>query len=59
GAYLLNPMAALLHSYRQVVLENRMPDVPSLLVAVTISAAMFVAGYWVFKRCEALIADII
>ncbi len=59
SVYLLNPMATLLHSYRQVVLENRMPDVSSLLVAALISAGMFGAGYWVFKRCEALIADII
>jgi ABC-type polysaccharide/polyol phosphate export permease len=55
---ILNPMAVLIDSYRQVLLYNQPPGA-YLPVAAAISLLVFVAGYLVFKRLEVSFADII
>jgi lipopolysaccharide transport system permease protein len=56
--YFLNPMAALISAYRDVLLERQLPG-PYLGVAALISLILFLAGYWFFKRVEFQFADIV
>jgi lipopolysaccharide transport system permease protein len=56
--YFLNPMAGIIESYRQVLVYGGVPG-PYLLSSAMIALAVFVSGYWYFKRVEFLFADII
>jgi lipopolysaccharide transport system permease protein len=56
--YFLNPMAGVLESYRDVLLNNRVPG-DYLIYSLVISLLVFIAGYWFFKRVEFLFADIV
>lgn len=56
--YFANPMAGLIESYRDVLLEGAAPG-PYLMPAALVSVAVFVAGYGFFKRAEARFADVI
>jgi lipopolysaccharide transport system permease protein len=56
--YFLNPMAGVIEAYRDVLLNGRLPGaylVPSTLTAV----AVFLLGYWFFKRVEFQFADVV
>jgi ABC-type polysaccharide/polyol phosphate export permease len=57
--YVLNPMALLIHSYRQVVLHGVPPDigylVPGFLSIIIVATAAFLT----FKRAERTFADVI
>ena len=56
--YFLNPMAGVLEAYRDVLLNHQLPGtylIPSALVAF----AVFLLGYWFFKRVEFQFADIV
>jgi lipopolysaccharide transport system permease protein len=55
---ILNPMAVIIDSYRQVLLYNQPPGA-YLPVAAAISLVVFVLGYLTFKRLEISFADII
>lgn len=57
GLYRLNPMAALLDAYRQVLLFNRWPDWLPLIVATSISFFALLLAYAYFKRAEWGFAD--
>ncbi|RME74317.1 MAG: ABC transporter permease [Chloroflexi bacterium] len=57
--YMLNPMAVIIHSYRQVILQGQAPNWGEVGLAAVISAAVFVGGYLIFKRLEDQFADII
>jgi lipopolysaccharide transport system permease protein len=56
--YFLNPMAGLIESYRDVLLDGRVPG-SYLLTAGLVAVALLCAGYGFFKRAEARFADII
>ncbi|MFB3904386.1 MAG: ABC transporter permease [Acidobacteriota bacterium] len=56
--YFLNPMAAILQSYRDVLLAGSTPG-PYLLYAGAISALILALGYGLFKRIEPSFADMI
>ena len=56
--YFLNPMAGVLESYRDVLLNNRVPG-DYLVYSLVMSLLIFVTGYWFFKRVEFLFADIV
>jgi lipopolysaccharide transport system permease protein len=56
--YYLNPMAGIITSYRDVLLYQRLPG-SYLAIAGVISLAVFVVGYWFFKRVEFQFADIV
>jgi lipopolysaccharide transport system permease protein len=56
--YFLNPMAGVIESYRDVLLNGRMPGT-YLLLSAGESVLVFVIGYWFFKRVEYQIADIV
>lgn len=56
--YFLNPMAGLIESYRDVLLDGRVPGA-YLATAGLVAVALLGAGYGFFKRAEARFADII
>jgi len=58
-AYMLNPMAGIVDSYRTVLLLGQTPNPQYLGIALAISAFVFVAGYIFFKRVEMNFADVI
>lgn len=55
--YMLNPMASLVSSYRNVILEGTAPDWGYLIVTLIISLVLLVAGYVLFKKKEPLFAE--
>jgi len=57
--YQLNPMVGVLESYRDILLRQRWPDPAALASAALIALALFVLGYWLFKRLEPRFADLI
>lgn len=56
--YMLNPMVGIIEAYRSVMIYRTFPDI-SLLFSALIAVAVFIAGYWFFKRVEVQFADII
>ena len=57
--YLLNPMAGLVDSYRQVLLHGTAPALEPLALSFCVSLALALAGYAYFKRSESMFADLI
>lgn len=56
--YFLNPMAGILQAYRDLLIHSRLPG-PYLLPAVIEASVLVVAGYWLFRRVEFEVADIV
>jgi lipopolysaccharide transport system permease protein len=56
--YFLNPMAGILEAYRAVLLYQRVPG-PYLYISGLVAVLILAAGYWVFKRVEFQVADIV
>jgi lipopolysaccharide transport system permease protein len=56
--YFLNPMAGIIQSYRDVLLDQSLPG-SYLAIAGLISGVILVIGYWFFKRVEFQFADIV
>ena len=59
GWYLLNPMAGIIHGFRQVLLHGAAPDPQPLQYAAAVTACALPLAYVFFKRAEATMADII
>jgi lipopolysaccharide transport system permease protein len=57
--YLLNPMAGIVSSFRDVLLRQAAPDPEPLRFAVLVTAAALPLAYLYFKRAEATMADLI
>ena len=57
--YLLNPMAGIINSFRDVLLRGQAPDPTPLLYAVVVTACALLLAYLAFKRTEATMADVI
>jgi lipopolysaccharide transport system permease protein len=57
--YLLDPLAALIDSFRSVVIAGKPPDVAALTGSAVTALLCFVLGYVYFKASEATMADII
>jgi len=57
--YLLNPMAVVVESYRDITLRGTWPNWEYLAIAGLLSAAIFALGYRYFLRVEWQFADII
>jgi lipopolysaccharide transport system permease protein len=57
--YLLNPMAGIVSSFRDVLLRQSAPDPHPLAVACAVTALALPAAYLFFKRAEATMADVI
>lgn len=48
--YTLNPMAYLLEAQRELLIDGTVPDLRPLALVAAASAALAVAGWWVFER---------
>jgi lipopolysaccharide transport system permease protein len=57
--YMLNPMAAIITSYRSVLLDGKLPEMSYLALAAAISVALCVGSYIYFKHVDARFADIL
>ena len=57
--YLLNPMAGIIQSFRDILLRGQAPDALPLAMATLVIALTLPLSYLVFKRTEATMADII
>ena len=55
----VNPLAGLIASYRQVILHRCPPDMENLLIVIPISLSLAVAGLYFFKKAEGNFADVI
>lgn len=55
--YMLNPMAGIIVSYRDVMAKGIAPDIRYLLIAGGLSILMFALGYLYFRRLETDIVD--
>jgi lipopolysaccharide transport system permease protein len=59
GLYMLNPMAGVIESYRNVILNGQPPVFGDLGVAALVSAVLFLTTYLIFKRLEVRFNDLI
>lgn len=60
GVYLaVNPMAAIIESYRRILVRGQSPECEMLLAAALSAVAFAVAGYVYFKRAERHFSDVI
>jgi lipopolysaccharide transport system permease protein len=59
GWYLLNPLAGIVSSFRDVLLRQSVPDAYPLGVACLVTAIALPAAYMFFKHAEATMADAI
>lgn len=57
--YILNPMAPLIQSFRDVTVFGKSPNVGELTLAIIVSVLIFILGYLFFKAKEKKFADII
>jgi lipopolysaccharide transport system permease protein len=57
--YLLNPMAGIIASFRDVLLHGRLTDSIPLAYAAIISVIALIVSYVLFKRAEATMADVV
>lgn len=57
--YLLNPLAGIVSSFRDVLLRQTMPDAYPLGAACLVTAVVVPAAYMFFKHAEATMADLI
>ncbi|RMH02230.1 MAG: ABC transporter permease [Chloroflexi bacterium] len=57
--YMLNPMAGIVESYRQVILRGQPPVTKDIALAAAVSIILFLISYRVFKRLEVVFNDII
>ena len=57
--YLLNPMAGVIQSFRDVLLRGERPDGVPLAFAIGVTAVVLPLAYLFFKRAEATMADVV
>ena len=57
--YLLNPMAGIVTSFRDILLRQSAPDSHPLAIASLVTAIVLPIAYLFFKRAEATMADVI
>lgn len=57
--YLLNPMAGIIASFRDILLQSAQPDPEPLRYAAAVTAVALPAAYLIFKRAEATMADVV
>ena len=55
--YDLNPMAAVLAAYRDVLIEGKWPDFNAMAIVLAISTALLALGYAIFDRASVRFAE--
>lgn len=56
--YRLNPMVGIIEGYRSAVFNSPF-DISATLISIVISIAVFLIGFFIFKRSEKVFADIV
>lgn len=56
--YFLNPMAGVIEAYRDVLIYSKLPGT-YLILSAFVSIILLLTGYWLFKRTEFLVPDIV
>lgn len=56
---LLNPLAPLIQSFRDVTVLSKQPSWPELIRSILISIIILFSSYWFFKKKEKIFADVI
>lgn len=56
--YKLNPMVGIIEGYKSAIFNTPL-DIPATLISIVISTAIFLLGFYVFKRSEKVFADIV
>ena len=59
AVYLLNPMAGIIQSFRDVLLRGTRPEPTPLVFAIAVTAVVLPVAYLFFKRAEATMADVV
>jgi len=59
SVYLLNPIAGIISSFRDILLQHTQPNPEPLGMALLVTAVTLPAAYLFFKRAEATMADVI
>lgn len=57
--YMLNPMAAIVHAYRNVLFSGIPPDFKHLFIAFFISILCLISGTYTFRRIEFRFAEVL
>ena len=57
--YKLNPLTGLIDAFRSITIKGEISNPRSLIYAVTTSFTIFIIGYFIFKKGEEVIADIV
>ena len=57
--FYINPATGILDGYRDSIILGRNPDFGFLVTSFLISVATFFVAYWLFKRLEYLVVDIL
>jgi lipopolysaccharide transport system permease protein len=57
--YLLNPMAGIITSFREILLQRVQPDPEPLRYALAVTVVALPVAYLIFKRAEATMADVV
>jgi lipopolysaccharide transport system permease protein len=57
--YLLNPIAGIINSFRDVLLRGAQPEPVPLIYAAVVTACTLPLAYAIFKRAEATMADVV
>ena len=57
--YLLNPLAGIINSFRDVLLRGQQPEPLPLAYAMAVTAVVLPLAYVLFKRAEATMADVV
>jgi lipopolysaccharide transport system permease protein len=57
--YLLNPMAGIIQSFRDILLRAQAPEPLPIVMATVVTAVALPCAYLLFKRTEATMADVI
>ncbi len=57
--YVLNPMVHFVDVFRQLLYDNRWPDITDIVVCVCWSIASFGVGLWIFRHHEKRLAELL
>jgi len=57
--YRLNPMESFVAIFRNLLYDNRLPDLGSVLTAIVWAAIAAVAGFWLFAKKEKQLAELL
>lgn len=54
-----NPMSVFINAYRQVMFGAKLPNIGNIMTGLAISLIIFGIAYWIFKKVEGVMADVV